>query len=383
MNSLTDTQPSVPSGTVTAHPDPLEAFLREVSDWPELTALAEAMLDYAVEPMDLWLCDPLRSQEPYHPRTVVQAYNALVGRTRTWEASLGSYEREGLDSHLPLNVSQEIAKRLVEVVTTTRYYELPDSLFHPPPSTSRVFAAIPSLVSKLDEDGLLDVDGLDAHPQAIFSDGHALHYHQLLRRCFTSGINASLIDVLLSTTRRLGLHLRLAIDERRLMPASEYTDALEKEYWWGPLLTWERLDDPNAVGTTVHRARPDVRQAIEHEGIQVYWSLQDGRQKVVQIEELRRTEDVTAEGYVLCRYLHAIRDIQAKRFIHCDGAVRAYSQAEYIGRLAESLPKTRRAARYRKVFRIDGAFEAQDWSDITALWFRHNDFIREYLSASH
>src|SRR5689334_9041152 len=131
MNSITTcTDDPSNSGTAAAQPDTLEALVADMYAWPELTALVEVILDYAVEPMDLWLCNPPQAEEAYHPRKVEEVYDALLSKIRAWEGSLGAVERKQLDARLPVYVSQEIAKRLVEVITPTRYYEFPDSLFH-------------------------------------------------------------------------------------------------------------------------------------------------------------------------------------------------------------------------------------------------------------
>ncbi len=44
------------------------------------------------------------------------------------------------------------------------------------------------------------------------------------------------------------------------------------------------------------------------------------------------------------------------------------------------MPTAARANRYRKVFRIDGEVSTDEWSDIVAKWFRHNELAGEYLS---
>jgi hypothetical protein len=84
----------------------------------------------------------------------------------------------------------------------------------------------------------------------------------------------------------------------------------------------------------------------------------------------------------LLRYLHAIRDIERGVFIHCDGAVRAYTPERYETRAAKNYMTGRESAgRYRKVFRLDGAIETDVWSSIAARWFRGNRLMKEYLDS--
>lgn len=82
------------------------------------------------------------------------------------------------------------------------------------------------------------------------------------------------------------------------------------------------------------------------------------------------------------RYLHAIRDTKRGVFVHCDGAVRGYTEEEYALRAQRAYVTGRQSAsRYRKLFRIDGAITASEWGDLTAKWFRHNRLILEYLES--
>jgi hypothetical protein len=67
-------------------------------------------------------------------------------------------------------------------------------------------------------------------------------------------------------------------------------------------------------------------------------------------------------------------------FIHCDGAVRGFAPDEVIMRRTETMPTTTRAARYRKVFRIDGTITTEEWSQIATKWYQGNRLVEEYLA---
>jgi hypothetical protein len=43
------------------------------------------------------------------------------------------------------------------------------------------------------------------------------------------------------------------------------------------------------------------------------------------------------------------------------------------------MPAGTQAAKYRKVFRVDGSISTGEWSDIVAKWFRHDHLAGEYL----
>lgn len=112
----------------------------------------------------------------------------------------------------------------------------------------------------------------------------------------------------------------------------------------------------------------------------VDWRLDKEGRKVVQIEELSDHAGAEQAGLRLLRYLHAIRDIERGIFIHCDGAVRAYTPEQYEDRKSKLYVTGRpSASRYRKLFRLDGLISTETWSNVTAQWFRHNRLILEYL----
>jgi hypothetical protein len=173
--------------------------------------------------------------------------------------------------------------------------------------------------------------------------------------------------------------LRLALNEQHFMTALAFSPYFERDYWWGPPLSSETLDDPRKLGVTVYG---DPQSGLMHEYPRLYvdWSMNKEGHKVVQIEELSDHPGASQAGMRLLRYLHAIRDIERGVFIHCDGAVRAYTHEQYEARVAKGYMTGRESAgRYRKVFRLDGDIETDVWSNITACWFRGNRLMKEYL----
>jgi hypothetical protein len=56
-----------------------------------------------------------------------------------------------------------------------------------------------------------------------------------------------------------------------------------------------------------------------------------------------------------------------------------YEDPTFAARRSQAMPTGTNADRYRKVFRIDGSIESQEWSHIVATWFRHNKLAIEYL----
>ena len=186
--------------------------------------------------------------------------------------------------------------------------------------------------------------------------------------------------VLIAVGTREGNQLRLGIDDRRICDVSDLSHIIEEDYWYGPPLTEERLDDPYVVGLTVHED-PEGEEGLRgYWKFFAYWRMNGETEKVVQMEEVVGEAEGTVGPYRVLRYLHAIRDIRQHHFIHCDGAVRAYDAKAFEERKHDDMPTRIQANRYTKVFRVDGEISTQEWSDIVAKWFRHNILAREYLT---
>lgn len=332
--------------------------------------LIRVMLDLDVAPIYLFLDDYER---------LVEVRDRAVMALAAWTASAPGAAAEHM-SLLPANLQgARFAESLLEGAVWDEYFALPASIFSRPSLDTPALRAVPELVGRLDDDGLVDVSGLDARPHGLLVGGHSLHYHQLLRRGFSSNIHYSLIAELLRAQVSFGCRTRVAIDERRLRLASEHAELFEHDYWFGAPLAAESLDDLDAVGEAVH-GDPDGGRSVMHPyaALVVRWTADD-RLKVVQIEELVSPDADGGGSWVLARYLHAIRDTEARTFVHCDGAVKAYERSTYPRALADFAGRGK-GRHYRKVFRLDGSFPVETWSAVAAQWFRGNRLILEYLS---
>jgi hypothetical protein len=263
-----------------------------------------------------------------------------------------------------------VAESLLEAVTSANYFDLPVDLFNTPASDSRVFAAAPELLPLLDESGLVRAAGLDARPWGLHTGQHAFQYHQLLRRGYASGIHYGLIGTVLRLADQYGLTARLALDERRLRFRDEYSEFLEKDFWYGRSLSEEDLDALSAVGETFH-GDPDGGTSWLHPyaGLSIRWKA-DGVLKGVETEEFMPPPEPGTE-WIFARYLHAIRDTTRGAFVHCDGAVKAFA-ADAYPRTQQNFRTRGKGDRYRKLFRVDGEFPASVWSELACSWFRGN-----------
>jgi hypothetical protein len=194
-------------------------------------------------------------------------------------------------------------------------------------------------------------------------------------------MNDDLIRQILEVGRRQGNSCRIAIDERRLTTSDDFSWMLEEDYWHGPPLTDDFIDDPYQTGLTVHKyPDDDPHLSLGYESIEAFWSPVKKANKTIQMEEILVPSRKKVGGVHVLRYLHSIRDIESKSFVHCDGAVRCYTDDQYLQRRNTRVHTAERALHYRKVFRIDGNISSNEWSNISVLWFRGNRLVQEYLS---
>lgn len=332
-------------------------------------ALLAVMLDLAVPPIFLFSDDRVRLVDARR-----SAVDVLHERMRQDHAGI-----ERLAAQLPAVLRvPDPAEGLLEAAAWHDYFRCDLTSLRLPERSDAVLMKATDLWERHDDDGLLDLDGLRAEPQALFHAGLSIHYHQLMRRGFASGMNTDLLATLLRAAIAGPARLRVAVDTCRLRFESEHMEVEERDRWFGPSLNDALLDDPHLCGETVHG---DPEQGLSllnpYSATSFRWTLDDGPFKTIQIEEMV-PNDGTDDALVLVRYMHAIRDTQERRFVHCDAAVKAYD-AETYPRAQADFRDRPRSTGYRKVFRLDGTLHTGMWSQITGQWFRGNQLVQEYL----
>ena len=207
--------------------------------------------------------------------------------------------------------------------------------------------------------------------RAVYPHPHVIDYRELMRDVVQLGLG--------------GFDAKMAIDPHRSTSRSDACDMLLLDYWFGMKLTLETLDSlaPEHLGETWHM-RPAGRSTALTTlplAATVFRLSAEGHVKTFEIDEIAPLGSWAAtEGpYVLNRYLHAQRDTRERRFIHVDGAVRAYDASDYEA--TQENPQAHRGhpVRYRKLFRVDGSIEDADWGRIVAHFFRSNELVIEYF----
>lgn len=361
-------------------PTQVEQMVRSVCG-SSLDVLVFAMRDHLTSPGMLPPTEYGTARQPDLADAYTRCAEPLEQHLGTMSAESAVEVRGWLPWHLADVEDRHLLAATLEVATWRGYYELDLAAFSAADPNARLYQSHPDLMLNTDDDGLLHVGDYDAQPQVLFFGGSALPYHPFLWRNFDGNVNDTLTQSLLETGSTGAATLRLALNEQHFMRASAFSPYMEKDYWWGPTLSTETLDDPYEVGVTVHG---DAQSGLMHEYPRLFvdWSMDKEGRKVVQVEELSDHTSASRAGLRLLRYLHAIRDIERGVFIHCDGAVRAYTHEQYEARAAKGYVTGRESAgRYRKVFRLDGDIQTDAWSNIAARWFRGNRLMKEYLDS--
>lgn len=252
---------------------------------------------------------------------------------------------------------------------------------------SVVLNTYPELKDRIDADGLLNIDdALRLFDGGIEYKGHILHYHQFLRRGFSSNPNFDFLGRLIRYYHRTkGENVfRVAVDHRRIMPKEYYMHVGEHDAWFGPPFDRSKLDDPNAVGlTVVKRVRPSLFDMFgsKLDRTEFYWSYRDGV-KTFEAEELSG-EGECFDSYYLNRYVHSERDVSLRRLRHFDGAVKVYLKDSYPQRLATQLPNELKSHKKIKLFRIDGDIDVDEWIELICLFYKLNEMLIEYFNPEH
>jgi len=261
------------------------------------------------------------------------------------------------------------------------YISFRDALF-PDPVDSAVLRTYPELAEKLDREGLLTLDSsVEPMDIGVLYRDHMLHYHQCLRRGFSANPNFDFLGRFLRYLQTAtDCSFRIAIDHNRIMPREFVERVCEMDTWFGPRFRREHLDDPSAVGlTVVKRRKPSPFEIGEEEldRTEFYWSFKDGI-KSFEVEEISTANHMHGP-YYLNRYVHAERDTVLASLRHFDGAVKVYLADDYSARFGAYIPKEPRSHAKLKLFRIDGAIDVDQWTELTSHFFKGNEMLIEYF----
>jgi hypothetical protein len=201
-----------------------------------------------------------------------------------------------------------------------------------------------------------------------------------------------LVSELLALVQRPDLTVSIALHPQRFSAPEEVQHRLLADYWSGIRITpgnLDSLDRKDTATPTFHAANQDDprRMFFPLLGTWFDWdrrSRHDPKDPVkrLYIREVRPTVGRDGNELVAAwnRELHSERDTGLRRFTHVDGKKCCYPAEEYPPSLnAPNLPPGKPAAS-RKLWRVDGQLEDQDWAELVGLHFRGNELIGEHFA---
>lgn len=249
---------------------------------------------------------------------------------------------------------------------------------------SRVWSRFPDIQRHTtDEDLVVLTAPLRALPNGIRIGNAVLHYHEWIGPSRSTSPECDIISFLIHHADSTPNCVSIAVDGRGFAVNNRFLSMVMEDHWRGRPLSRSDLDNPHATGVTVHTA-PDLStsQSVAVQCItsgihrvEALWKHKEGI-KTFEIEEI--LVDDTRRP----RYLHAEYDLKSRSFRHIDGAIMLYAERDRADRGLDScvLPRTPRAARKPKLFRVDGCVSIDDWSMMVSLFFRGNPLVSEYLA---
>jgi len=248
---------------------------------------------------------------------------------------------------------------------------------------SEVLQIYPELERRFDKDGLLRInDDFTLHAGGIEYKDHVLHYHQLLRRSYTSNPNFDFIGRLLAyrVQTKSTNKFRIAIDHRRIMPKEFFRQMMELDAWFGPSFDARKLDDPKAVGLTVIKRNKNslFERTNQLDRTEFIWSFRN-RIKTFQIEEIS-DQDYTFDHYCFNKYVHSERDTEREITRHVDGAVKVYLKDAYLERIETRMPNEPKCHKKIKLWRIDGDIDLESWTRLISFFFKGNEMVIRYFN---
>ena len=242
-------------------------------------------------------------------------------------------------------------------------------------SVSRLPQMCPNFISLLNDESMVFLrSDVQADRRGFVSDGRVIPYHDKLQVC------RELLSYLHQLSSREDLTISVAPNYWTAIDEDEYQHLELRDYYYGIPFAREDLNDPHRTGVTIHtRPEPETDTRTHWEcmlqkliRVEFMWSSKQGK-KTFHVEEIRSTDQ--------WHYLHAIYDIQSQSFEHLDGAWKVFDPESAAARREPNARFGRPKSQSKiKVFRVDGAFDVEVFSNLVSLFFRNNPLVNEYLA---
>jgi hypothetical protein len=271
-----------------------------------------------------------------------------------------------------------------------------------------VVATHPGILCVLDPNFHRDKEGLvaceelfarytksDVNPGYLNSKNYMVMLSQVFRRGMSSHCNWAprFVDEFwdLEDPR---IESYVSLDFDRVRVNVDNTCYFERDTWHGALFR----EDIRSIPDGSVYLRPPLGLKPEHVAflfkstysLEVSWSTK-GKFRTFQALEFK-TDDMTIErnGQHVhpTRYLHAQYDVEAGAFVHCDGAVQYYTNADYLRRRDTTFQQNVSRghmikAASEKAFKLNGQIAVELWVSLCSHYCTGNPLIIEYFSGTY
>ena len=234
-----------------------------------------------------------------------------------------------------------IERQISREIALLRANELKaDKLIHEPYS-SHDFGEI-----EIDENSLIPVNTLE-----LFNVGlcHRNQVYQMSPSLYQPNSSHLLSNLIINETFKNGYDFRIRLDPLVVAPKNEFQPYFQLMEIYGKKLDWERLK------TLKHDEFGQwLGDGLSTPSIYIsdyVWSPSKDEVHFT-CEELPKKSYLDIRG---SRYFHAIFDKKTGRIIHCDGALRYYTNEEYDERIHYHVrqPEVRKVGKRVKLFQLD------------------------------
>ena len=256
-----------------------------------------------------------------------------------------------------------------------------------------LFDVFPSLRSKVDAEGLFDINDLLTDFSILGEAGisevgylksnnsdYVIMLHPCLRRHYSifNGFGM-IIPYLFGYYQENRLpSLKIALDSDRIMLSEDWFPYCRRELYYGVCFT---NDIPsNKTGQTAYVLNDADKFATNSYETDFYWENKKDSSFHLEVEELQFIDCANTSEDILCKYVHTNYDREKSMFVHIDGAIRKYSADNYLKRIVDNI-KNHDLSQRCKLFRVDGKIPFDIWKSIIASYMEHNGTIGEYFNS--
>jgi hypothetical protein len=274
--------------------------------------------------------------------------------------------------------------------------------------TIGIIASAPGLVERLvgsitrERDGLIPFDAFesdystDLHRPGYFqSRQFSLMAHSHFRRGL-DGLNgyAPLFVALFWGFERNGVIRYIALDEDRVKVNGDDGYIVELDTWYGAPFN----QDISKIPSGVSKLRPPLDLSDSYVSVffadaycfDIKWS-QEGDIKTFQALEIKSERtllELDGENVFPARYAHAEFDVRTGLFRHFDGAMQYLTESEYLHRRDSDFNYNMKShdqikSRSKKLFKLNGRIEKEDWAEFCCHFFAGNPLVSEYFTGSY